>query len=502
MANETNKIDEIVRLPVIDIVQGNRNSYYLVKCLGRQCRVLMFDWQKSKSKPKTIQCRIVSLNEFGFPIIEQVAESNELNIVEPIKQPVKEVSQEKHLIHHSTDTPQKEDSRLKQKQEQEQDVEVRPLVSFYSEHDFLYYRWAYQSDSFKDWFISTGGIKARLQILIEIARELLNYHRQNKVYKELVPEYIKVEKDEENNLKVRLPETNYYTSGFNDIFIYASHAAPEVVNRRMPNTPMSDCYTFAILAFELLEFCHPFLGDDVLTNNSYEDAFKGHLPWIDNPNDNSNRLVRRYYDRCFITDPLWKLFERTFTVGMYDVFSRPSMYEWLNVLEDEQQMLKFCTNCKTDFLCFDADDECLFCDENLNFDLVVDTAYLTPEFIIDNCRFAEDTLTIDENLVNSNYLNESNPLIVSSRDLMCATDKELDYLSIKVDSSDRHTVRVVIEPLNGASFHVATADLRRYNQVIENATSIPFLRQPNRSLVLSLEDIEFPQRVLILTAIY
>jgi DNA-binding helix-hairpin-helix protein with protein kinase domain len=198
-----------------------------------------------------------------------------------------------------------------------------------------------------------------------LARQLANYHRQNKVYKELVPEFIKIVKDRDNILRVKLPETNYYTSGFGDIYIYASHAAPEVVNRRMPNTPMSDCYTFAILAFELLEFCHPFLGDDAIKNNRYDDAFKGRLAWIDNPDDDSNRHITRYYDRAFTTMPLWQLFAKTFTEGKFDVFYRPSIFEWLDALEDEQKKLRFCPNCKTDFLCYDVDDECPFCDDSL-----------------------------------------------------------------------------------------------------------------------------------------
>lgn len=501
MASEQTGIGEIVRLQVLGIVHGSKNYYYLVKCLGRQCRVTMFDWQRNKKQPRSIRCRITSINEFGFPNIEQVAEGDELNIVEAVTKSVKKKVQKKIQSFQQTfDTPKKEDSVPHQSAEKEQPISTA-IASSYTEHDFLYYRWANQCDNFDKWFISTGGLKARLQILIDLARQLANYHRQNKVYKELVPEFIKIERDGENNLKVKLPVTNYYTSGFGDIFIYASHAAPEVVNRHMPNTPMSDCYTFAILAFELLESCHPFLGDDAIKNNRYEDAFKGRLAWIDNPDDDSNRHVTRYYDRMFTTMPLWKMFDKTFTVGVHDVFSRPSMYEWLDVLEDEQRKLRFCNHCKTDFLCCDVDDECPFCDKLLDFDMVVDTAHLTPKFFIDNCRFAEDSLTVDEALVNSTYLNKSNTLIVSTRDLMCATEKELDILSIRVDSSDSQAVRVVIEPLNGASFHVATHDLRRYNQKIEKPTSIPFVRKPNRSLILSLEDINLPQRVLILTAI-
>ena len=238
----------------------------------------------------------------------------------------------------------------------------------------------------------------------------------------------------------------------------------------------------------------------VIRNNRYEDAFKGRLAWIDNPEDDSNRHVTRYYDRIFTTMSLWKLFVKTFTIGMYDVFSRPSIFEWLSALEEEQKKLRYCPNCKTDFLCHDVEDECPFCDDSLDFDIVVDIAHLTPKFIIDDCRFAEDALQIEDKLIYSTYLNKSNPFVLKSSDLMCVSDKELEVLSVHVTSNDDNNIRVVVDPKNGASFFIATPGLLKYNQKIDKATSIPFSKQSHRSLVLSLSDINEPQRVIILTA--
>lgn len=103
---------------------------------------------------------------------------------------------------------------------------------------------------------------------------MADYHRKNKVYKDFVPEYINIESSK-RNVKSTIPETNYYYSGLGNVFIYASHAAPEIVNRRMPNTPMSDCYSFAIITHELLAFCHPFIGDAVIEGRfSINDAMR------------------------------------------------------------------------------------------------------------------------------------------------------------------------------------------------------------------------------------
>ena len=211
MANSKTQIGEIVRLKVLKIVHGNSNDYYLVKCLGRLCLVPMFDWQKNKRKPNSIRCRLVSINEFGFPKLDQVAEGDELNVVEPVTQTVKAAVQEKIQTFQQTfDTPKKEEKVVNNKL-----AEPKPVIdnepTSYTENDFLYYRWSNQTDNFDEWFISTGGLKARLQILVDLACQLAKYHRQNKVYKELVPEFIKIVKDRNNILRVKFPETNYYT---------------------------------------------------------------------------------------------------------------------------------------------------------------------------------------------------------------------------------------------------------------------------------------------------
>jgi hypothetical protein len=83
---------------------------------------------------------------------------------------------------------------------------------------------------------------------------------------------------------------------------------------------------------------------------------------------------------------------------------------------------------------------------------------------------------------------------------MYVSDKELELLSVHVTTNDNNNIRVVVEPKNGASFFIATPGLLKYNQKIDKATSISFSKKSHRSLVLSLNDINEPQRVIILTA--
>ena len=494
-------VGEIERMPVLDIVHGSSHDYFLVKCLGRKCRVPMFDWQKSKRRPNSIRCRIVSINEFGFPTIEQVADTDEINIIEPVNKTVKDnVKKKPRTIQQSFVPATKEEKTIIQQPDEV--VVSDEVASTYTEKDFQYYRWANQSDSFEDWFISTGGLKARLQILVDLARQLAEYHRHNKVYKELVPDFIKICKTKNGALKVVLPETCNLSSGFNDIFIYASCAAPEIVNRRMPNTPMSDCYTFAIIAFELLEFCHPFLGDDAIKHNRHEDAFRGRLAWIDNPDDDTNRHIHRYYDRSFTSTDLWNLFQETFTFGMYDVISRPSIFKWIDALEDELNHLRYCPKCKTDFLCYDfEDDECPFCDNENEFNIVADVIHISQKFDVAKHSFIDNDCNLSNDIVDSFYISETNPAVLTSNDLLSTSRQAGDVLSIRVKSINERAVSILVEPLNSNTFYVSSPELQKYNQKIERATAISFPKQSDRSLVFSLDDVTMPQRAIRIKAI-
>ena len=53
---------------------------------------------------------------------------------------------------------------------------------------------------------------------------------------------------------------------------------------------MSDCFSFAVLAYELLTLNHPLIGDYVSEGEPEleEQALKGKLPWVDHSEDNTN----------------------------------------------------------------------------------------------------------------------------------------------------------------------------------------------------------------------
>ena len=74
-----------LKLPVERVVTIKGRKSYIVRYEDSLCRVQLFDWQENEPTPKHIRCRLVSINEFGFPSFEQVAQQEEVSLIEPVK---------------------------------------------------------------------------------------------------------------------------------------------------------------------------------------------------------------------------------------------------------------------------------------------------------------------------------------------------------------------------------------------------------------------------------
>lgn len=476
-----------LELPIEKIVSIKGRPTYIVKYGEFLSRVTMFSWQENKPAPKKLLCRLVSINEFGFPSFEQVAQQEEVRLIQPVKT---SESKDAHKDQ-ARSVFEKKDISLKQETPKESKVSKRDILNITS------YRWSFQEEDFEKWFMESGGIKKRLSILISIAEQLVDYHRKNKVYKDFVPEYINIESSPKM-VKAILPETNYYYSGLGNIFIYASHAAPEVVNRRMPNTPMSDSYSFAILVHELLAFCHPFIGDAVNEGKySMDEAMRGLLPWIDDKENSLNRLRRRYYDRFFTTPEIIGLFRQTFEIGKEDPMSRPTMHQWLDALYATTSLLKHCPFCNTEFIYSNEINYCPFCEDEPVFPIAVLIQQIDKKFDSNSYTFSETERVLYPDPIDVLFVNKANKLFVNTRHLLANTLNVENVISFEiVPSDDDSNIAIVIEPLNGYAFYASTAKGERYTNSISKPTKILFPLKNPRKIILSLKPIDVSQRVL------
>ena len=157
-----------LKLPVERVVAIKGRKTYIVRYEDSLCRVQMFDWQEDQPTPKNISCRLVSVNEFGFPSFEQVAQQEEVKLIEPIKPKVEKENKEDEKPHKNQvqSFNEKYASLLKRKSSDSSNTSKTVVENITN------YRWANQEDDFEKWFISTGGIKKRLIILISLAEQL------------------------------------------------------------------------------------------------------------------------------------------------------------------------------------------------------------------------------------------------------------------------------------------------------------------------------------------
>ena len=504
------KVGAVISLPIDRVVEIRGNKYYVVRYENTITRVQLYDWQLNEDVPKSLQCRLTSINDFGFPVFEQVAATKEVKLIDPI---APENDAESDKVEESTIKNNKKkneikitinantkDDKLKEQESlnEENNIENNKLPEG---SDITHYFWREQSESFEEWFITTGGIKRRLEILISLAEIIAKYHRQNKVYKELVPEYIRVVVDKNHTIKVSVPETNYLTSGLANVFIYASISAPEVVNRWMPNTPMSDCYTFAIIVHELLSFCHPFIGDKVLSGDiTYDEAFRGRLSWIDKKDDSTNRLTRRMYDCFFTTPQIRELYYETFDKGKTSPLERPTIYKWIDVLKEAQEHLLYCQNCETEYLYFE-DGCCAFCDEEPTFELAVDIIRVDKKFDLETYQF-KDEMDLYLDPIGTFLLNRNNPVYINSRHLITKSKEDKEILKIVIYKMDDYgNLSVKFCPLNNYIFNAYTINKEKLSQLIDKETNAVFPKKFPRKLILSIDEINHPQRLLIIRPI-
>jgi hypothetical protein len=474
-------IGKTFTLKVVKAIENRGKHQFVVESDAGLVRVDMLDSQIGQPIPHTIKCVLRSINEFGFPKFEQEIPQQRVNLVGLIRNTAKNILSGEvgkaevpdNSVSHSS-LPKKSTNR--------------------KESNLTALFWQSDNQNFKDWFIKTGGVKARYDILLQLAKLLFEYHSQNKIYKDLIPEYIKV-KQAGDNYFVILPQTQNFSVGYDDSFIYASYCAPEVVTRRMPNTQMSDCFAFAIIVHQLLNFCHPFFGDEIIGGNQkmMRDAVMGKLPWIGDSKDNSNCLSKRYYKSLFTSKEIDLLLNKTFEVGKENVLSRPTMANWCDAINRAQFEMTVCPECRTSYL-RSKSNCCPFCKSSIDINAisielgswVKCTKYNSSEnLVISKMMFVskEQEFKVDKN----------NPLILNSS-FMFADFPSQDILRIEMENRHDDSRSIIITPLNNIPFYAANENGNAYSGQITERTRVIFNK--SRKMMLSLSDLTHEQRVL------
>ncbi|WP_064604478.1 protein kinase domain-containing protein [Photobacterium sp. J15] len=223
----------------------------------------------------------------------------------------------------------------------------------------------------------TGGLKRRLCLLQELAKTLAGLHAKGLAYGDLSPANIFISNSVEfhqlwlidcDNICVseRSGYGHYYTPGY---------AAPEIIRGESGVNMSTDCWSFAVIALQLLAHCHPFKSGLIMEEAEQDDddvekvsemADRGDLPWIYDQEDDSNEWIpgNGLPLDVVTTEKLRMLFNRCFSFGRNEISERPSMSTWSDALDEAIALLQNCCNnelCEASFI-YNAKLECQFCD--------------------------------------------------------------------------------------------------------------------------------------------
>lgn len=364
-----------------------------------------------------------------------------------------------------------------------------------------------EKTNLNEWYLSTGGLLKRYNVLIKLSSALRNLHSKGLTYCDLSPNnvFISENANSSNIFLIDLDNLRYKSSIINNIYT-PFYGAPEVISSKAPNTTMSDCFSFAIIAYELLTLNHPLIGDYVTNGEPEleEQALAGEIPWVDHSIDFINERSTGVPSEIVMPDILLNLFRKNFELGLNNPFERPSMSEWFDALNRAFNELLKCGNNKCGLLYpYNNFKECCFCshkpqkvtriqmrrwEEVESYDR--ENNQIISEFRLEPTVY--DEILIDENTPKEvaafNFLlGEIDPLTAVIR---------IEYINDEVES------RILLTPLNGIKFNISPRiglifpEKSITLQTPKKIRVVDSTKQDKLKYMLHLKDLTIPQRVL------
>ena len=354
--------------------------------------------------------------------------------------------------------------------------------------------------SFAEWYQSTGGLLKRYGVLIKLAMSIRILHAKGLIYCDLSPNNVFVSEDPKKHNVFLIDMDNLrYKSGIVHNIFTPFYGAPEIVKGLAPNTPMSDCYSFAVIAYELLAFNHPLIGDIVTDGDPEleEKAVRGDLPWVEDSKDDSNCRTTGIPSEYFICNSLKNLFKRTFEDGLNNPMKRPSIGEWVDALNDGLNELLSCKTCGTHYPYRNA-HHCPFCgcEPVLAISLKIqrweEFEYYDEQTNSINRHFELQPLILDELYVDE----ETSKCLKAFHLLSTYDDYDTPIAQLKIESHDGD-VRLTIIPHNDFTilFKIPDKDIDGY---FETEKHFRFNKEHHSKMIVGIKNFDTPQRVLVI----
>lgn len=228
-------------------------------------------------------------------------------------------------------------------------------------------------------YLDQGGLRRRIRILCQLARTLNQLHGRGMLYGDLSPDNIFVSDDPAYAETWLIDCDNISYESHSGLTLHTpDYGAPEVVRGEAMLSSLTDCWSFAVIAYQLLTHNHPLKGE-IINDGEPEledEALRGEHPWINDPDDPDNECFSNLPLQLLEHSKLPALFQQTFGPGKQEPMQRPTMAEWLEALTEVDEHLFVCKACGGhSILPVDTqhldDVECFFCEKPVDPELVL-----------------------------------------------------------------------------------------------------------------------------------
>lgn len=357
-----------------------------------------------------------------------------------------------------------------------------------------------------EYLLYTGGLLKRYNILIRLAYLLQRLHSMGLVFCDLSPDNVFISENP-NSFNVFLNDLDnlrYKTSILNNTYT-PFYGAPEVLTQRAPNTTMSDCFSFAVLAYELLTFNHPLIGDYVLNGGPELEkyALTGKLPWIEHSENNINKKSSGLPSEKVMPEKLLNLFRKNFEAGLNNPFARPNMVEWFDILSISLSELLKCgnSNC-TQAYPYNNNNKCTFCGYKPNRVIQMQIQrWEKVEYFCNKTHKIKHQFSLHPVVYNKINIDENTPKEITSFNFLSTNLNPLTPI-LKIEYVVEHgEFNLIFTPLNGVKFYISSSSglIESGNPIVGDSSNeivIDMEQLDKHKYMFHLKDLNTPQRVL------
>jgi len=228
-----------------------------------------------------------------------------------------------------------------------------------------------------DGYLLRGGLARRVQLLMKLASTLSLLHSRGMAFGDLSPDniYVSAETEHAELWLIDCDNISFESQPCRALYT-PDYGAPELVRGQADFSTLTDIWSFAVIAYQLLTGNHPFKGDMVSSGEPAleEQALRGDLPWIDHSEDRSNATECGIALGTVATGKLTQLFALCFEQGLTEPTERPSMAYWLEALHQVNERVVHCQACTSSYL-FNRECSCSFCGTALAENFVLFNEY-------------------------------------------------------------------------------------------------------------------------------